>query len=101
MSKLTVEPLLAVGAEGFFGFVTTLFVMILVHLFYGHTPEGKGGVFDIWSGWHQITTVPAIWWSSIAIALSIALFNFFGLSVTRSVSSTARSTLGEHGFRLQ
>src|SRR5262245_2177100 len=34
---------------------------------------------------------PAVLYSGIAIAISIALFNFFGLSVTRHVSATARS----------
>lgn len=95
MSKYTVEPLLAVGYEGFFGFLTTLIGMFALHVTIGRTPEGKGGPFDFWSGWTQITSVPAIWWSSLVIALSIALFNFFGLSVTRSVSATARSTIGE------
>jgi hypothetical protein len=30
-------------------------------------------------------------WSGVVVALSIAFFNFFGLSVTRHVSATARS----------
>lgn len=34
---------------------------------------------------------PAVLWSGVAIAISIAMFNFFGLSVTRHVSATARS----------
>jgi len=34
---------------------------------------------------------PTVLWSAIAIACSIALFNYFGLSVTRHVSATARS----------
>lgn len=34
---------------------------------------------------------PTVLYSGIAIACSIALFNFFGLSVTRHVSATARS----------
>lgn len=34
---------------------------------------------------------PAVLYSGLAIACSIALFNYFGLSVTRHVSATARS----------
>jgi len=34
---------------------------------------------------------PSVLWSGIAIAFSISLFNYFGLSVTRHVSATARS----------
>jgi hypothetical protein len=36
-------------------------------------------------------TTPAVLYSGLAICLSISLFNFFGLSVTRHVSATARS----------
>ncbi len=93
MSRYTVEPLLAVGYEGAFGFVTTLVGMILLHFFIGQTDDGRGGPFDIYSGWHQIISIPKIRYSSVAIAFSIALFNFFGLSVTRAVSATARSTI--------
>ncbi|KDN44140.1 hypothetical protein K437DRAFT_214889, partial [Tilletiaria anomala UBC 951] len=93
MSKYTVEPLLAVGYEGIFGFSTTLVGMIFLHYFIGKTPDGKGGPFDLHAGWSQIISVPAILYSSVAIALSIAFFNFFGLSVTRTVSATARSTI--------
>lgn len=35
---------------------------------------------------------PIVLWTSIAIAISIGLFNAFGLSVTRYVNATARST---------
>ncbi|EPQ32301.1 uncharacterized protein PFL1_00497 [Pseudozyma flocculosa PF-1] len=93
MSRYAVEPLLAVGYEGIFGTLTTLVAMPFLHYFIGRTPEGRGGYFDMAAGWHQIIHVPAVFYSSIAIAFSIAFFNFFGLSVTRTVSATARSTI--------
>ncbi|SNX84057.1 related to nucleotide-sugar transporter [Melanopsichium pennsylvanicum] len=93
MSRYSVEPLLAVGYEGLFGAITTLIAMPLLHFFIGSTPEGKGGYFDMSAGFYQILAVPAVLVSSIAICLTIAFFNFFGLSVTRSVSATARSTI--------
>lgn len=34
---------------------------------------------------------PTVLYSALAIACSISLFNYFGLSVTRHVSATARS----------
>lgn len=34
---------------------------------------------------------PSVLYSGLVIACSIALFNYFGLSVTRHVSATARS----------
>lgn len=93
MSRYSVEPLLAVGYEGLFGLITTLAAMPILHLTIGSTPAGRGGYFDMSAGWRQIIGVPAVLWSSVAIAFSIAFFNFFGLSVTRSVSATARSTI--------
>lgn len=93
MSKYSVEPLMAVGYEGFFGLTVTLFAQVLLHFVYGRTKDGRGGYFDMTNGWSQMINSPAVLWSSFAIALSIALFNFFGLSVTRNVSATARSTI--------
>ncbi|UZJ55033.1 hypothetical protein CBS101457_004353 [Exobasidium rhododendri] len=93
MSKYSVEPLMAVGYEGFFGLATTLTAQVLLHFLYGKTKDGRGGYFDMTTGWTQMIHSPTVLWSSFAIALSIALFNFFGLSVTRNVSATARSTI--------
>jgi hypothetical protein len=93
MSKYSVEPLMAVGYEGFFGLTVTLAAQVLLHFVYGRTKDGRGGYFDMANGWSQMINSPAILWSSFAIALSIALFNFFGLSVTRNISATARSTI--------
>ncbi|PWN35915.1 uncharacterized protein FA14DRAFT_104563, partial [Meira miltonrushii] len=93
MGRYSVEPLLAVGMEGIFGLVTTLAAQVALHFLYGRTPDGRGGYFDMSAGWHQIINTPIVFYTSFAIALSIALFNFFGLSVTRNVSATARSTI--------
>ncbi|EST06593.1 Nucleotide-sugar transporter [Kalmanozyma brasiliensis GHG001] len=93
MSRYSVEPLLAVGYEGVFGSITVLLIMPLLHYFVGRTPEGRGGYFDMTAGFYQIIGIPIILWTSIAICFTIAFFNFFGLSVTRNVSATARSTI--------
>lgn len=93
MSRYSVEPLMAVGYEGTFGLVMTLIAQVLLHFLYGRTKDGHGGYFDMTTGWHQMVNSPPVLWSSVAIATSIALFNFFGLSVTRSISATARSTI--------
>lgn len=93
MGRYSVQPLLAVGMEGAFGLMTTLLAQVILHYLYGRTRDGRGGYFDMAAGWRQIIHTPAVFWSSFAIALSIALFNFFGLSVTRNVSATARSTI--------
>jgi hypothetical protein len=51
----------------------------------------KSPFFDLGRGWSQMINTPTVLWSGMAIAISISLFNFFGLSVTRHVSATARS----------
>ncbi|KAE8542190.1 hypothetical protein D1P53_001675 [Cryptococcus gattii VGV] len=89
MSRYTVEPLKAVTLEGFFGLITTLFAMPFLHLFLRH----RSPYFDIPRGWNQIVSTPTVLWSCFAIMLSIGSFNFFGLSVTHSVSATTRSTV--------
>jgi len=78
---------LAVGLEGFFGFITVLASMPLLALLANQSP-----FFDFPRGWQQIINSEPVLWGSVAIAFSIAFFNFFGLSVTRHVSATARST---------
>jgi len=93
LEKYALEPLKVVGWEGIFGFLVTTFGMILLHLAIGRTDTGRYGYFDMVEGWRQITTYKSIGVSSILIMISIGGFNFFGLSVTRSVSATSRSTI--------
>ncbi|KAI8584604.1 hypothetical protein K450DRAFT_217090 [Umbelopsis ramanniana AG] len=89
MSRYHVKPLRAVGLEGSFGLVSVLAGMPILYAIYGNSRP----FFDMPRGWHQITANPAVWGTGIAIAFSIAFFNFFGLSITTTVSATARSTI--------
>jgi len=88
MAQYSVEPLVAVGLEGFFGLASVLAVMPVLYL---------GRDMSVWldlpRGWRQMVYTPSVASTSVLIALSIGFFNFFGLSVTRSVSATARSTI--------
>ena len=93
LEKYSIPPLNMVGWEGVFGFSITVLGMILLHIFIGSTPSGKYGYFDAVEGWRQFTSYSTIAFSSILIMISIGGFNFFGLSVTRSVSATSRSTI--------
>jgi hypothetical protein len=83
-----VAPLVAVGWEGFFGFIT---ILIFIPILAIPSISSKSSYFDLPRGWHQMIDTPTVLWSGVAIAFSIALFNYFGLSVTRYVSATARS----------
>lgn len=93
MENYELEPLKVVGWEGIFGFLVTVVVMVVLHLTVGTTKAGRYGYFDAREGLYEITHFPAIAISSILIMFSIGGFNFFGLSVTRSVSATARATI--------
>jgi len=88
MAQYAVEPLVAVGFEGMFGLVSILAVMPILYL-----GKDVSVWFDLPRGWNQMIYTPSVAWSGVVIAFSIGFFNFFGLSVTRSVSATARSTI--------
>jgi hypothetical protein len=89
MSTYSVAPLVAVGWEGFFGILSILLLTPLPFIFPSiakHSP-----FFDLPRGWQHTVSNPTVLASAVAIAFSIGFFNFFGLSVTRHVSATARS----------
>jgi len=88
MSHYSVAPLVAVGFEGFFGALTILLAFPILAI---PSVASKTPFFDIPRGWHQMVDTPSVLYSGLVIACSIALFNYFGLSVTRHVSATARS----------
>lgn len=93
LENSSIEPLKVVGFEGVFGFTVTLLAIVVLHLTIGMTPAGRLGMFDMVEGWRQMTQNRQVAMSSLLIMISIGGFNFFGLSVTRSVSATSRSTI--------
>ncbi|KAL2260043.1 hypothetical protein VTK26DRAFT_6087 [Humicola hyalothermophila] len=93
LERSAIEPIRVVGWEGVFGFLVTLLGMVVLHLAIGRTEAGRYGPFDMAEGWRQFWEYRSVFVSSILIMISIGGFNFFGLSVTRSVSATSRSTI--------
>ena len=94
-----VPPLQGVGWEGVFGFIVVgiaLFPMYFIPL---NLPSGP----DFWQdhtrfedaidGFHQIFYIPTLTLAFLGTVVSIAFFNFAGLSVTREVSATTRMVL--------
>ena len=79
---------MAVGYEGLFG---TLSILLFIPILAIPSISSLTPFFDIPRGWHQMIDTPSVLYSGLAICVSISLFNFFGLSVTRHVSATARS----------
>ncbi|KAL1884916.1 hypothetical protein Plec18167_001572 [Paecilomyces lecythidis] len=93
LENYALEPLKVVGWEGIFGFIVTAVGMVVLHLGVGRTEAGRYGYFDLNEGWREVTTNRAVAVSSLLIMISIGGFNYFGLSVTRTVSATSRSTI--------
>ncbi|KAI8068236.1 hypothetical protein BC940DRAFT_299480 [Gongronella butleri] len=89
LSRYSVTPLKAVGLEGTFGFISVLTALPILHVFL----RGKSDHFDMYQGFHDFFDHPGVWQTGVAISLSIAFFNWFGLSVTRTASATVRSTI--------
>ncbi|KAF2455748.1 hypothetical protein BDY21DRAFT_348542 [Lineolata rhizophorae] len=93
MHNFALDPLKVVGWEGLFGMLVTAVGMVILHFAVGVTEAGRGGYFDAKEGMSEVFSNRAIGISSLLCMISIGGFNFFGLSVTRSVSATSRSTI--------
>ncbi|KAF2209266.1 hypothetical protein CERZMDRAFT_47198 [Cercospora zeae-maydis SCOH1-5] len=93
MEQYSMDPIRVVGWEGIFGFLVTLVGMGILHAAIGSTDAGRGGYFDARDGFYQMFHHKTIGVTSLLIMISIGGFNFFGLSVTRVISATARSTI--------
>ncbi|XP_013400884.1 solute carrier family 35 member F6 [Lingula anatina] len=94
--KHNVPPLQAVGWEGFFGF--TILGILLVPMYYidvGHpfsdNPEGR--LEDAIDGFIQISNSWIVALATFGNIVSIAFFNFSGISVTKEMSATTRMVL--------
>ncbi|EER26319.1 hypothetical protein CPC735_004910 [Coccidioides posadasii C735 delta SOWgp] len=93
LERYAMNPLKVVGWEGIFGAVVTTVGMGVLYLAIGRTEHGRYGYFDAAEGWRNMTNNKTVAFSSLLIMISIGGFNYFGLSVTRSVSATSRSTI--------
>jgi len=96
VSSRNVSPLEAVGWEGFFGFTTLLILLVPMYFIkVGHTiftnpgdrlEDAIDGLYQIYNSWEVLT-------GFIGTILSIAFFNFAGISVTKEISATTRTVL--------
>ena len=93
LERYALEPLKVVSWEGIFGFVVTVLGQIILHFTVGTSEKGKYGYFDAQEGYREVLSNRAIAVSSVLIMISIGGFNFFGLSVTRTISATSRSII--------
>ncbi|XP_066533452.1 solute carrier family 35 member F6 [Hoplias malabaricus] len=93
--KHNVHPLKAVGTEGFFGFV--ILSLLLIPMFYipvGSFANNPRHVLeDALDAFCQIGHKPLILLALLGNTVSIAFFNFAGISVTKEISATTRMVL--------
>ena len=93
LEKYALEPLKVVAWEGTFGLLVTLIGQAVLHFTVGTSKSGKYGYFDAQEGYKEMFNNRTIAVTSLLIMISIGGFNFFGLSVTRSISATSRSII--------
>lgn len=93
LEKYALQPLKVVAWEGTFGLLVTLIGQVILHFTVGTSKAGKYGYFDAEEGYREVFDNKTIAVTSLMIMVSIGGFNFFGLSVTRSISATSRSII--------
>lgn len=93
LEKYALQPLKVVAWEGTFGLIVTLLGQLVLHFTVGTSKSGKYGYFDAQEGYKEVFHNKTIAVTSLLIMVSIGGFNFFGLSVTRSISATSRSII--------
>lgn len=71
LEHYTMDPLVVVGWEGFFGLSVTVLGMVILYLTIGVTDAGRYGYFDMKEGWRQVTHNRAVAVSSLLIMVSI------------------------------
>ncbi|XP_021184844.2 solute carrier family 35 member F6 [Helicoverpa armigera] len=91
-----IPPLQAVGWEGVFGF--SVLSGLLVIFYWTPAPphfgnNARGTVEDVVDGLVQIGNNPLILLATLGTIISIAFFNFAGISVTKEMSATTRMVL--------
>ncbi|GAB6019097.1 Chromosome 2 18 [Chamberlinius hualienensis] len=91
-----VNPLAAVGSEGMFGF--TIMTILLVPMYYIYVPGGfstspKNRLDDALDAFVQMGNNWQVCFAMVGSVISIAFFNFAGISVTKEISATTRTVI--------
>jgi hypothetical protein len=90
LSKYSVPPHIAVGLEGFWGLIICAVSFPLL----GMLRQSNGEPIDDFSvAWDNFTHFPTLKMFTIMSIISIAFFNFFGLTVTQNLSGSSRATV--------
>jgi drug/metabolite transporter (DMT)-like permease len=90
VSKYNAAPLQVVGWEGFMGTCLTMIILFALYWIPGHD---NGSLENAPYAFAQNLNNPVLLVTTVISVASIAFFNFFGMSITKHLSSTARSTI--------
>jgi len=96
LSKRPIVPLQLVYIEGFFGCTILLVVMIILNYILGSILPKKqflDNPFNMKESFSQLFSSKEVVLSSVCIMISIATFNFCGITLTHRISATTRSTV--------
>ncbi|XP_074597421.1 transport and golgi organization 9 isoform X2 [Brevipalpus obovatus] len=91
-----VSPLQAVGWEGLFGFLATVTLLVPMYFIYvgqGIFTNPYGQIEDVVDAFFQIKNSWQVALGFLGTIVSIAFFNFAGVSVTKEISATTRTVL--------
>ena len=95
MSHYPIAPLELVGYEGVSGLVVILSAQVIAHFAYGSTRDGSESVFDMRTGWQQITHNSRLYTASFLTMVATGVYNYLALTVTRSLSATHRTSIDD------
>jgi drug/metabolite transporter (DMT)-like permease len=96
LSKHPIVPLKLVYIEGFYGSTILVIVMVILNFILKSILPPKKFIdnpFNVGESFSQLFASKAVLVSSICIMISIATFNYCGISLTHRISATARSTV--------
>lgn len=96
LNEYNVPALFAVGLEGLFGMtilIILMFPMYYIKVPYTFSKNPDGRLEDVFYAWEEIQEAPLIALALSGTVVSIAFFNFAGVTVTKELSATTRMVL--------
>lgn len=96
VAGLDISSLQAIGWEGIFGFVVLFFLQIIFYWIPAGEPftnNPRDVLEDSYDAFVQISNRNLLWLALTVMILSIAFFNFAGISITKELSATTRMVL--------
>lgn len=93
LEKYAMEPLKVVMWEGLFGTSITVFGSLSIAYVFMNSESRHDSMFNLSKGLGQLVEIKALLFSSLLILIMMSTFNVTGMTVTRLISATSRSTI--------